>query len=231
MNVRRMIALVGVALLVAACGPGGGAAAPTFTPWPTRSPIPGADQAAKAVTAFAELIANPDLSYQVSGSGLDTIVDAPVGWTLVAHVSGAKFSGTAEAGGAKLPIAYSTGGEQIKVNGKWYPITAGSALDDIVRPWQYVCGTGGLRYTGPGERHDTYAFGCDPGYVVQTLRMRLSAVTVTVNDLTLVLDADGKPVTLKVAATYSGNTARLMNSISLDLAFSKVGKPVTISKP
>jgi hypothetical protein len=224
-----------VLLLVGACEAARTAtptAVPTATPQPTPTPVTGLAEAGTAIEAYAGLISRPDLTYHVAGSGKDVLLDGEAPWTIDADVSGEDSGGSIESGGDAFTFVYVDGTGSRRVKGRWSTLaTETLAIVDIARPWPYVCSGGRLHYTGPAELAFTFAFACDPGYQIQTARMRAAGVTVTIDAVTLVIDGAGKPVTLAVRGTYPGNASRVRQSFSFDLAFRKVGGAVTIEGP
>jgi hypothetical protein len=234
--------LAAVAVVASACGPAG----PTpqlvppdevITMGPSVPPTPvppDVAAAAEAEAAFEELLADPKLSYHVKGSGSDVLLDRPQKWSIEADVSGAEWDGTAKAGGGSVRFAYVDGKGWVKVKGaKWFPLPIQtSAIPDIVLPWGYLCPRAAVTYTEPAAKPaGAFTYSCKPDYTIQTQRMQRAGLTVTIDELTLVLAADGKPVALTVAGQYPGNASRLAESFTLKLAFSKVGKPVKVTGP
>jgi hypothetical protein len=234
-------ALVVVALSVGACSP---ASRPTdlpkgsvslyvaATPTPAPTPIPSA--AARAVASFERLIDKGKLTYHLKGSGRDVLFDRPEQWSLDADVSPTEYGGSAKAGGQTVRFAFVDGAGWAKTTGApWFrlPVET-SVIPDLIRPWGYLCPRGEMQYAGPADAvAGASTFTCPAGFKVQTPRMMHAGLVLTIDELTLVLASDGKPVTLVVKGQYPGNASRLADSFSFTLAFSRVGKAVKISGP
>jgi hypothetical protein len=234
--------LLAAALVAAGCGPAGPTPqivppdtlitmGPSVPPTPVPSDVAAA---AAAEAAFEELLLDPTLSYHVKGSGSDVLLDRPDRWSVDADVAGDEYDGTAKSGRDSIRFAFVDGRGWVKAKGtRWVPLPVQtSAIPDIVRPWDYLCPPADVTYDAPAkEPADAYSFTCEPGYTVQSKRMQRAGLTVTIDTLTLVLAAGGKPVSLAVEGTYPGNASRLAESFTMTLAFSRVGRPVKVTGP
>ena len=103
--------------------------------------------------------------------------------------------------------------------------------DDAVRPWETLCWLNDLAYTGrPDDPVDGYAFACPAAYQFQNRRLRSVGAHGRIDVLTLVLAADGTPVSMHVEGEHPGLNGEAA-AFELDLRFKDVGKPITIKAP
>ena len=238
-------------LLLAGCGasgPAGSAAAVPGGPGVTVAPpvdagasatagpsiaLPGADAARDAVFAFATFAKSPDASYRVSATLVERFRKATVKTEFTAAVHGEDYRGSAKSGKNTVGFAYVGGQGWAKPNkSPWMHMAIHQMqADDAVRPWETLCWLNDLAYTGrPDDPVDGYAFACPAAYQFQNRRLRSVGAHGRIDVLTLVLAADGTPVSMHVEGEHPGLNGEAA-AFELDLRFKDVGKPITIKAP
>jgi hypothetical protein len=215
-------------------GPSPAAGSPATGATGSAAPVlQDADGAARALRATGALIMDPELSYRVTATLIESYEPKPITTVFTAAVSGEDYRGSAKSGRNTVGFAYVGGQGWAKPNkDPWFHFAIHQMqADDTVRPWETLCWFNDLAYTGrPDEPADGYAFECPPGYQFQNRRLRSVGAHGRIDALTLVVDAAGMPVTLHVEGEHPSLAGRA-TPFTLDVRFQDVGKPTTIKAP
>jgi hypothetical protein len=228
----RAAALALAILSAAGCtSVGSRSATDAESPGSITASTPGAGEARPAVQAFAQLIAREDLAFHVD----ETISSTGGGGraTVSMDVAGSDFAATIDIPGVKSIELRHVGGITFarQGKGKWRSGTADERLlDELTDPWLYLCWLDDLELTVPADPPGGFTLACSKAYDYQSPLMRQAGKVGRIESLQLVLDADGRPVTMTLSG--SGPTmATDSDTFRAIMSFSSVGDRIEVKAP
>lgn len=245
---RRLAAIMATLLVVAGCGatgpgPVGAATPPAASNRPATSHEPSADPATSAIAAFIAFASKRDATYQATftGQSRHTVDILPITKGLL-QVNGRDVLVRATftfKGGAKDTVEHrSVGGKAWlrEVPHAWQRLSGFGAAQSMAA-FPAVRGPADVTYLGPTTVGGKTLYKVQMASAIVNPVMipasNLTEVVVTDPELTVLIDASGRPVSGTALIIGRGRVSRQLQEIAIDLdvSFTKVGQPVTIAAP
>lgn len=208
---------------------------------PSTSPATGSAQEALEVIAAFRAWAASGTSFQArfSGDSRHTTTILDVSGVLLVDGSDAEIKATfafPKEGKARTDWRLVKGTDWVRFDGSKWRRLAAPAPAEMLDPFAGARKGGNLRYLGPVDGEPGhYRFELDARYLHPVLipASNLTAEDIATGTLTLVVRRDGTPIRgawhMKGKGRVSGQLQAV--EIDLDITYSKLGEPITITRP